>query len=221
MALPASDLFNNVSGSTQALATYSASWTIVQGSYNVTTADVCQAATGSTTNYARWNADTPNAAQYSRVRIAAVPGSDYPGVAVRVQSGSVAGYYFITDGAGYNELGRTVAGVDTILDTSITQVFAVGDWLHLEVSDPDASTVRLTMKRAAAATPTSFTTLGTVDDTNASRITAAGYLGIAQYYNGGTPGSIDRWEGGNTGGGGGGGGAVPVFVHQLRQQGFL
>lgn len=175
----ATDTFT--SGTNQALTTYSGSWTLMQGGFVVNTDGICYGSVNQT-NLARWNANTFNASHYITGVLGNVTASNYPGLAVACQSGSSSAYYFILATGGYNEFGRTNSGSDTVIDTSPTTTWATGDVVRMEVSQPDGSTTRVVVKRAAAATPTSFSTVLTYDDTSGSRLTGGG-AGLGAYGN--------------------------------------
>jgi hypothetical protein len=197
MALPASDTFLQTSGGTQALTTYSASWSLVQGTFNVgDNTGYVAGGSGGVTNIARWNADAFNANHRSDVVFSSANISNgiYIGPAVRCQSGAATAYHFDSNGSD-NYLVRTVAGSDTILSQPAGS-FADGDVCRLKVSGTGA-TVTLTVEKALAASPTSFSTFATFDDTDAARITTAGYAGVFIY--GDTAGGgIVLWSADNT-----------------------
>lgn len=197
MALPASDTFLQSSGSPQTLAVYSASWTQSQGVWTVPsgTGDV-RPNSAATDCLAHWNADTPNASQYSQVITATgwAASGRYVGPAVRVTTST--GYALQCNSTSW-VLGRIVSGAWTQVGTG-SQTFADGDVIRLEVETLDANTVRLRMYRALAATPTSFTQFGgNIDDTNAARITAVNFLGMTGYDAAPSDPCIAFWEGGN------------------------
>lgn len=202
MALPASDTFLQTSGSAQALAdVYSTSWTHAQGVWTVPsgTGDVRQNSSA-TDCLAYWDADAPNASQYSQVTLATgwAASGRYDGPATRVAAST--GYALQVTATSW-VLGRIVSGAWTQLGTG-SQTVADGDVIRLEVETIDANTVRLRMYRALAATPTSFTQFGgNVDDTSAARITAANFLGITGYDAAPSDPCIAEWQGGNLAGG--------------------
>jgi hypothetical protein len=114
---------------------------------------------------------------------------------VRHQSGSATCYSAVTNNTDiYVE--RFDSGSGTTIAGPVTQSFASGDWIKLEVTGTGA-TVTLKVYKALAASPTSWTQVGTdYTDTSGSRITAAGAPGMYIYtYNGGL--GIADWEGGN------------------------
>jgi hypothetical protein len=194
----ASDTFT--SATDQALTTYSGSWSYVQGTFVVNAAaDVARSSASSVTCMARWNAVTFNAAQYSQVVFDTLGGGVYYGPGARLQSGAATGYHVDTDGSD-NYLVRTDAGADTVLASGagFVMTLAAGDVCRLEVTTPDGSTVRCVVKKALAASPTSFSTILTFDDTSGSRITTAGYAGIFGFGdNTSTAGGPSSWSAGN------------------------
>jgi hypothetical protein len=198
MAFPVSDTFLQNSGSSQALATtYSASWTHVVGTMTVPsgTGHVIGSGTADTTMLSRWNADAPGTEQYSQITMstAQISNGIYAGPACRVQSGASTGYYVQCNGAtGENYLTRMNAGTETPLSNNFASGtgFANGDILRLEVTGT-GGTVTVTVKKALAASPTSFSTLTTYSDTDANRITTAGYVGITIFSNSSGGGIID------------------------------
>jgi hypothetical protein len=199
MALPATDGFSQTSGSTQALATYSASWTIVEGSFNVPSGANAAAAGSVNYNTARWNADTFDADQYSQSVITSTLLADgtFGGAAVRCQSAAVTLYHAHTNGSDVY-VDKSVAGTKSGLAGPLSQSFSAGDVIRLEVSGVGA-TVTLRVYRAAAATPTVFTQIGSdITDTAGDRITAAGSAGIFCYdFNNAGNCRITNWQGGN------------------------
>lgn len=208
MALPASDGFSQSSGSTQALATYSASWTVAEGSFNVPSG--ANAVAAGTLFYcsAYWNADTFSADQFSQVVITAALLSDgisYGGPAVRHQSGAVTLYHAHTNGSSVY-VGKSVAGTKSDLAGPISQTFAAGDVFKMEVSGTGA-TVTLKLYRAPAATPTVFTQFGgDITDSAGDRITAAGAAGFFTYDQVASGNCrLANWQGGNLAGA-----AVPI-----------
>lgn len=188
------DEFDNTTAGELGLAAYSANWTVMQGGFSVNVSDVCYSTTSSTC-LARYSGTTWASSHFSQVVLSGGNASLYEGVSVGCQTGASSAYYFITNDGGYNELGRTNAGTDTILDsTTVTQVWASGDVMKVEISYPNGTTTRITIKRAAAASPTSFSTLLTHDDTSGSRLTG-GQPGLAGYGNANGVMGFTRWDG--------------------------
>jgi hypothetical protein len=188
------DEFDNQTAGELGLAAYNADWTVMQGGFTVNLSDVCYG-TATTTCLARFNGETWASSHRSQGVLSGVASSLYIGLAVGLQTGATSGYYIITDNAGYNELGRTNAGADTVLDsTTITQTWAAGDVMRMDISYPNGSTTRIVIARAAAASPTSFSTLLTYDDTSGSRLTG-GQPGLAAYGSSGGTAGFTRWDG--------------------------
>ena len=196
MALPATDDFNNTGGSAVSLDVYSANWTIERGTFLVPNGtDDCRSTGSGITCLARWNADTFDADQRSTAKISASPAGLYPGVSARVQTGAATGYTLLVSND-YWEFDRLNAGTETVLDSG-SGTIASGDVIRLEVETTDASTVQLRYYHAPVATPTVFTLRATYNDTNGSRITAAGAPGPSGYGDNGSAVGIDDWEGDN------------------------
>lgn len=188
------DEFDNTTAGELGLAAFNASWTVMQGGFSVNVSDVCYS-TASSTCLARYSGETWASSHSSQAVMTGGNASLYEGVAVGCQTGASSAYYFIVNNGGYNELGRTNAGSDTVLDsTTVTQVWATGDVMKVEISYPDGSTTRITIKRAAAASPTSFSTLLTYDDTSGSRLTG-GQPGLSGYGNANGVAGFTRWDG--------------------------
>jgi hypothetical protein len=196
MALPATDGFNNTGGSTVALETYSANWTVVIGSFQVpNTTDDCRSTGSGITSLARWNADTFDANQRVTAKISAATVGTYPGIAARLQSGSQSGYAILVSDDFYGFY-RYNSGTETTLSFS-TGTIAANDMIAFEVETTDASTVQLRYYHAPAATPTTFTLRGTYNDTSGSRITTAGYAGVSGYGDNISTCGVKDWEGKN------------------------
>jgi hypothetical protein len=197
MALPATDTFTN-GGSDVPLTTYSANWTYVNGTFTVPgVSDDCRSASGGVDCIARWNADTFAADHYSQA-VLGIGGGAYLGVAVRCQSGAATAYFYDTNGSS-GEIQRMNAGSVTQLATD-SQTWAAGDVCRVEVTGTGA-TVTVTVKRAAAASPTSFSTVVSYGDISGSRITTAGYAGVYGFGNNVSTAGVDGWEGGDISGG--------------------
>lgn len=192
MALPASDTFLQTSGGPQALNVYSANWQQVQGTFTVpnATGDVRCVSSG-VDHLARWTADTPGASQYAEVTPATgwAASGRYIGPAVRVSASGDA-YSVQATGADW-VVGRMVGGAWTGIGSG-SWTAADGQAIRIEVETIDAATVRLVLKRNG-------TTVTTIDDTNAARITAANSLGFGGYDAAGSDPGIADWSGGNLG----------------------
>lgn len=199
MALPASDTFLQSTGSPQTLTAYSGNYSIVQGGFNVLSGAGYANGTGSSVvNLARWNADTFSSEQYAQVVFSTgnISNGIYIGPACRLQSGAATGYHFDSNGSS-NFLVRTVAGSDTTLSTP-SATFADGDVCRMKVEGVGA-TVTITIEKALAASPTSFSNVTTYNDTSGSRITTAGYGGFFMYSDSAS-GGVVAWEAGDLGG---------------------
>lgn len=203
MALPVTDGFVQTSGSTQDLTTYSAAWSILEGNLAVGSGNNAVHGTGATYNTARHNVETFNADQYAQVVLTAglIAAGEYGGPAVRCQAGANTSYHVEANGTNFYVSRCNDPNTQTTLAGPVTQTFAAGDVLRLEVTGTGA-TVTLKVFRALAASPTSFTQVGTdYPDTSGSRITTAGQGGIFKYGDQGTA-RITSFEAGNLAGGG-------------------
>lgn len=218
MALPVTDTFLQSTGSGQALSTYSAAWSVLEGSFNVPSGTGEVEGTGGTYNTARHNVETYNADHRARVQLvaAAISSGIYAGPAVRCQSGANTSYHVDCNGSSLY-FSKCVAGTQTTLAGPISVSLAGTDWLSLKVETIDASTVRLTAYESTAAAPDTYTLLDTVDDTAGDRITTAGQTGIF-IYGGSALGAIAAFQGENIGGGGGGGTQPPRSMNQYRHR---
>lgn len=197
MPLPVSDGFVQTSGVTQVLTTYSAAWTILEGNFSVGSGNNAVHGTGAGYNTARHNVETFAADQYSQVTLTAglITAGEYGGAAVRCQIGVNSSYHVEANGTNFY-VSRCVAGVQTTLFGPISQAFAGGDVLRVEITGTGA-TVTIRVFRALAATPTVFSQVGTdYLDTSASRITSAGQGGIFKYGDEGTA-RITNFQAGN------------------------
>lgn len=186
------------SGSLQDIATYG-SYSAMEGGMQLASGVSGVQITGGTYNTSRRTNVSPNADQYSQIVITAnqISNSVYCGPAVRCQTGANTSYHVETSGGGNYYLSKCVAGSQTTLDGPISATFAAGDVLRL-TAEGSGATVSLKVWKAAAASPTSFTQIGTTySDTASDRITGAGQLGIFGYGNTtGTP-VIGTWAAGN------------------------
>ena len=203
MALPVTDTFLQTSGSGQALATYSASWSVLEGAFNVPSGTGEVEGTGGTYNTARHNVETHSADQRARVQLvsAAISSGIYAGPAVRCQSGANTSYHADCNGSSLY-FSKCVAGTQTTLAGPISVSLAGTDWLSLSVEGVGA-TVTLKAWKSTAAAPDTYTQLGTDQtDTAGDRITTAGQTGIF-IYGGSALGAIAAFQGENIAGGGG------------------
>jgi hypothetical protein len=191
VALPFTDTFQQTSGSAQAIATYNASYVAAAGGFSVpNNAGYVEATTGGIDNIARWDGDTPNADQMVWVVMGSNIASGYwIGPVGRLQTGAVTGYAFYSNGAS-NELHRFVSGSPTLLE-SPSATWASGDVCRMKVTGTGA-TVTITIEKALAASPTSFSTVVTHNDTTGNRVTTAGRGGFIGYGNMSGAG-LDEW----------------------------
>lgn len=195
-----SDNWNQNTGSEQGIATYG-NYTLMEGSLTVPTGNLGRySMAGSDYNTARRNDASPTADQYSQVVITAAQraGGHYAGPMVRGQTGANSSYHVETNGDGNVYLSKCLAGSQSTL-TTLSQVLSDNDVLRLEVTGT-GGTVTLKVYRAAAASPTSFTQIGSDYNDSSSPITGAGQYGVFGYASG--PGG-GAWEAGDLGGGGG------------------
>ena len=192
MALPAIDVFTTASN--QAIATYSASWTVNNGAFTVfaTGDDVASSAAGD--NLAHWNADAFNNNQYGQIVISAAASNDV-GAAARCAASAFTGYVF-SAGNGASYFSKYVAGVWTALAADGAG-YATNDVIRIEVN---GTTITPLKNGGTTGTP------GPVTDTSI----ASGSAGIYGYGN--TSSRGDNWEGGNLGG------AAATSFPPLRRQ---
>ena len=195
MALPVTDAWT--SGTNQSISAYGP-YSELEGGFNVVSGSPGLTVTSGVYNTARRTDETPAADQISSVVIttAQISLNIYAGPAVRLQSGANTSYHVETNGSEFY-VSKNVAGSQSVLAGPISQAFAAGDVLLLEVSGVGA-TVTLRVYKALAASPTSFTQVGSdVTDTAGDRITAAGYLGVFGFGNTSTTPVVGAWTGGN------------------------
>src|SRR3990172_7284325 len=180
MALPAIDVFTTASN--QAIATYSASWTVNNGAFTVfaTGDDVASSAAGD--NLAHWNADAFNNNQYGQIVISAAASNDV-GAAARCAASAFTGYVF-SAGNGASYFSKYVAGTWTALAADGAAV-ANSDVVRIETN---GTTITPLKNGSTTGTP------GPVTDTSI----ASGSAGIYGYGN--TSSRGDNWEGGNLAG---------------------
>lgn len=192
-ALPATDSFNN-GGANVLLTSYSGSWTVPTGSFQI----IGNGASGygSAPALAYWNADTFSADQYAKGVMTYGGMYGGHGIAVRVTAGN--GYYLFVNQVGYVcctvKLGRLDAGTRTVL-TSIGGIQPVaGDTLQLDATGSNPTTIRATMSRSTRGDiwDTTYT------DSSGSQKTA-GNPGLYSDELGSVQMIVDSWEGGNVG----------------------
>lgn len=198
MALPVTDSWSQTSGSTQDITVYGP-YAVNEGSFTVQSGANALSFGSGGYNTARRTDESPNAAQYSQIVITAAQASlgYYAGPAVRCSSSANTQYHVEANGSNFY-LSKCVAGSQSSLASAVSASFAAGDVLRLEVEEVSGTTT-LRVYKALAASPSSFTLLGTYTDTAGDRITAAGQLGVFGYGNGSN--IIGTWSGGNLPGG--------------------
>ena len=202
MALPVSDTFLQSTGSAQNLTTYSASWSILEGSFSVPSGISMVDGTSGAYNTARHNVETFNADQRARCQLtsAQIGAGIYAGPAVRCQSGANTSYHCESNGSALY-FSKCVAGSQTTLAGPVSVSLAGGDWLAITVEGVGA-TVTIKAWKSTSAAPDTYTQLGTDQtDTAGDRITTAGQAGIFIYGSGGNIG-LDAFYAENIGGGG-------------------
>jgi len=179
-ALPATDAFTGTTGN--ALTTYSASWTLNNGDFDIQTNQV-HTNVASTNSLAHWNADAFADNQYAQLKLTAGVASVYIGPAVRVAASAHTGYFCraANNGASSNILMyKVVAGSHTQLGT--TYAFT---WVDNKILYIEASGTSITCKLDGVSV------VGPITDGDI----ASGSGGITGYDNGATYG--DDWEAGN------------------------
>lgn len=182
MALPATDAFTGTDGT--ALATYSASWTVMQGSIQISS-NTARGMSSAGNADALWNADTFSDDQYSQAVISERASGIYVAVSLRASGANT--YYqasFDNGSGGFAGLYKVVSGTATLLGSH--GAAAVSDLIRIEAT----GTTIVSKKNG--------TTLVTVTDS----AIASGSAGFGFYSTSGTAPRIDDWEGGNIGGGG-------------------
>ncbi len=180
----ASDSFNQNTGSGQAIATYSSNWAATLGGFTIPTGNVSQfrSNVSSQDNLARWTGTLPSGDQEAIVTVTAswVASTGYIGPAIGLASGAASGYawgakvgtspdYFV---------GKWTAGSEVDLSTGSLSC-ATGDRLKISKT-VSGSTVTIKIWKALAASPTSFSQVGS-NITDASSAYTAGTYGIYGY----------------------------------------
>jgi hypothetical protein len=196
-ALPATDAFTG-SNDTH-LATYSASWTINQGQFDIQTNAIAPDAILALSG-AHWNADTFNNDQYAQGTMLHVTSYVYMGVAVRAHASNATYYSFFGDSADGCYLER-ISGSTETEKGSKGGTFAANDIIYLQISS-----TTLTPKKNGSSTGTP----GAQTDATYT----SGYAGLSGFDNAEMV-RLDGWEGGNLGETAT---AVPVFMNQYRQR---
>lgn len=177
----ASDAFNQNTGSAQAIATYSSNWAVMVGGFTIPTGNVGEYRSNtSNDNLARWTGPTPSGNQEAITTVTSGQQAhgNYSGPAIGLSSVAVDGYALIATGADYY-VGKFTAGVEADFPgfpLSWSPALALGDRLKLSKT-VSGSTVTLKVWKALAASPTSFTQVGS-DITDASSAYTTGTYGI-------------------------------------------
>lgn len=183
MTLPATDTFTGTNGTL--LPTYNASWTNASNRMAIQSNRASGYDSGNVVDMAYWNADSFNAAHYSKGTYGGTATSGKaPGPAVRCQAGAVSLYQAFCDTTTCYA-GQTVANVPTDWDSG--QTVAIGDVVELRIDANVTTTVYLYIAGSLKATYTSKSTL------------SGGAAGVCMFNSAAAVG-VDDWEGGNTGG---------------------
>jgi len=184
----ASDNFTRANGSP------GSNWTILQGTWTISSDTLINSSAPGNSNPIYWNANTPNANQYAGYKVAAfyISGNVRMGVGVRLQSGSDSGYYVYCNAISGSSctsfiLARSVSNTITTLQT-ITATVAAGTEVLLE-----ASGTTLSVWTGAIGTGTQIGT-NTTDSTYSS-----GYGGFMCYSTFPAADGITYFEVGNVG----------------------
>lgn len=177
-SLPAFDHFTGADGT--ALATYSANWTVVQGSFSLLTNSVTPGS-ALVHGYAAWNADLPNPDQYAQLVITPVAGTAI-GVALRGSLVAMTNYMCRADGVNIGIEGWN-AGAYLGAPAGAAFVTVAGDVLRCEAV---GTTLRMKIIRAGV-------TVANISGTDATL--TSGYAGLSSYNAGAALG--DDFEVGN------------------------
>lgn len=208
-AVTASDLFNQNTGSSQAIATYSTNWSVVEGGFQIPTGNLSEYRSSvALNNCARYSGATWSGDQESIVKVKAgwLTGGYFAGPSARAQSGA-ATYYAIAANSSAYYLKKIVAGVAADLAANIPITLAGGESLKLTVQT-SGSNCQLFVYKNTTAAPTTWTQVGsTVTDNgsvNGAVITggAPGIFGYGDVSASGFGGG--DWQASDLGGGGGG-----------------
>ncbi len=182
MALPITDSFNQNTGSTQGITTYSANFTVLEGGMEVKSGNVGYfGGTTGTYNTTRNNSESFQADQYAQNKFTSVQisGGWYGGPAVRCQSGANSSYHVDANGSVYY-LSKCLAGTQSTLAGPITFSAVAGDIIKI-TAEANGGNVDLKVWKALAASPTSFSQVGSTYTDSSSPITTAGYAGFFIY----------------------------------------
>lgn len=200
MGLPVTDTWT--SGADQSITAYGP-YALLEGSMNVYAAGAGLDGGGGAYNGFRITSETFSTEQFSQCVITAdqITYGVYTGPSVRCQSGANTSYHVDCNGSVYY-VSKCVAGSQSDAGGgSHSESFAAGDVLRLEVTGTGA-TVTLSVYKALAASPTSFTLLATYTDTASDRIVTAGTAGGFIYGSQNLFGAMGTWTAGDLGGGG-------------------
>ena len=173
----ASDLFNQNTGSAQTIATYSPNWADVLGDFSIPTGNISQYRSGvSGDNLARWTGTLPSGNHEAIVTVTAswVTNRWYGGPAIGLSAVAANGYALGCDSVNYF-VGKWVAGAETDLTSGSLSVVA-GDRLKISKTVV-GGTATIKIWKALAASPTSFTQVGS-DIVDSSSAFTAGTYGI-------------------------------------------
>ncbi len=201
-----SDLFNQNTGSNQAIATYSPNWAVPLGGFTIPTGNLGQFRSNTSGfNLARWTGTTPSGDHEAIVTFTTSwnASGDYAGGAIGLSSVAVDGYALIASKTDYF-VGKFTAGSEADIGSGTwTLALAVGDRIKISKT-VSGGTVTLKVWKALAATPTIFVQDGS-DVVDSSSAYTAGTYGIFGNENGSSGNYGGPWDGNDLGGGGGGG----------------
>ena len=197
MALPATDAFTTVSNAV--LTTYSASWSLNSGDFQVDASDVV-VSNANAESGAFWNADAFNGNHYAQITRTAV-GTDWLGPGTRHAGAGTASYMgFYTNGTGSETyVFKNVTGTWTQLGSAGSVNIVANDVLRLE-SNSTTHTPKVN--------GSTYSSIGAQTDSSLSNGSAGiSGFGLATLANAG-----DNWEGGNLSG------ATPhiLTINQVR-----
>jgi hypothetical protein len=179
MSLPANDSL--ISGSTQSITAYSASWSLIIGAVNVGTSGAFGNSSFSDSG-AFWNADVFPNDQYSQLVLVNGGGSIYCGPCVRASAGGGGNAYRLdlTPTSGTWHVAKLVGGAFTNLSGDQSGTFSNGD----------------TLKLTAVGTTITAYQNGSVLYTTTDSSLASGSAGI-YFYDVGNPPDVKTWQGGS------------------------
>jgi hypothetical protein len=163
------------------LTTYSASWTVNSGTWNINT-NALYTSSSATTALAHWNADTFSNDQYSQFVVAAAGGA-YQGPAVRIAASAVTAYYIWDQPGDGPYLEKVITGSVTTLASGGGTHAANTNTMYLKAN---GTTITPMLNGSAWS--------GIAAQTDSS--ITSGSAGGANL-NGGVNSRLDSWEGGN------------------------